>query len=267
MFTLQILDRGQTFLHPVDGETLLLGSAPTNQVVLREESVAAAHARIEPTAQGARLVALAPVRVNGVPATNVELQLGDRIELGRSVIVVGRTVARATRPDEVLADSLPRERTRRPERRHNRMLPIGAALLLGGGIVWLATRDSTSEVNNEIVLLQRWRLGGRVEQAAARIEQLRASWADSRDGRLQRLDGEANELAAVTAEVARLTAALLSPDDPRGYAEWSQELRRLEHDGNAAERVAARQLRSTLAETLLQRPVRPRASEPAAGNG
>lgn len=263
MFTLQILDRGQTFLHPVDRGPLVLGSAPTADITLQEEGVAPAHARIEPTPNGARLLALAPTSVNGTLVASADLTLGDRLEIGRAVVVVGRTVMRKGKPDEVLADGVPRERGRRRAARRSWLVPVMAAALLAGVVAWMAGGDSSSRVAAEIAAIQRWRLGGQVERAAARIDTLRREWVEATDGRLQRLDAEAESIAAIAVAAERLRTALSSPDDPRGYAEWSQELQRLEHDGAEDERVAARQVRGRLTELLRERP-RP-ARQPEAG--
>src|SRR5688572_9684231 len=173
MYTLQILDRGQTFLHPVDAAAVLLGSAEDADVRLHEAGVAAAHARIEPHAQGARLVALAPTRVNGVDVTAAELALGDRLELGRAVVVVGRSVTRAAAPEDVLAGALPRT-SRRRARRDTRWAPFAAAAVMVGVVAWIAMQPSTRDVRDEIAALHRLRDAGRVEEAVARIVVLQA---------------------------------------------------------------------------------------------
>lgn len=267
MFTLQILDRGQTFLHPVDRGPLVLGSAPTADITLQEEGVAPAHARIEPTPNGARLIALAPTSVNGALVASADLALGDRFEIGRAVVVVGRTVMRKGKPDEVLADGVVRERGRRRAARRSWLVPVTAAALLAGVVAWLAGGESSSRVAEEIAAIQRLRLSGQVERASARIDVLRRDWAAATDGRLQRLEAEAQSIAAIAVAAERLRAALSSPDDPRGYAEWSQELQRLEHDGAEDERVAARQVRGRLTELLRERPrpARPPEAAPAPG--
>ena len=124
MFTLQILDRGQTLLFPLDRRAVQFGSGASAELVLGEEGVAALHARFVPHEKGVRLEPLAATRVNGQELKGpAELALGDRIELGRAVLVVGRTVARAATADDVLAarprtgESAPRRpvvRRRRP---------------------------------------------------------------------------------------------------------------------------------------------------------
>jgi hypothetical protein len=256
MFTLQILDRGQTFLHPLTDRPITLGSAPTDDVVLGEPGIAAAHARVEPHQNGARLVPAAATTVNGQRVDGShELALGDRIEVGRAVLVVGRAVTRQASADDVLADAVPRPR--RPARRERRswLVPALAMGAAAAGVSWLAFGgSSTQRVDAELALVQRLRTEGRVDQAAAVVARLQQTWAGTADGRLERLDAEQQALAAIATTAARLQAEVADPAGARGYAEWSQELQRLEHEGTPAERVAARQVRSRLAETLSRRP-------------
>jgi uncharacterized protein YkwD len=263
MFTLQILDRGQTFLHPLDDRPLLLGSGDAAGIRLGEEGVAPQHARIERGPEGWQLLALAATRVNGTAVTRAMLTLGDRIELGRSVIVVGRTVARAAQPEDVLADPVRRPRSRPAAARRNLALPIAAALLLAGGIAWVALQAGDSGVREELAAIANLRQRGQLELAVARIEQVRREWAAAADDRLALLDAQLAEVRSVEAEVARLTAAVLEPSDDRGYADWSRELQQLESNGQPSARVAARLVRGSLRETIERRPRLVRESAPA----
>jgi hypothetical protein len=256
MFTLQILDRGQTFLHPLDQRSLLLGSRERADIRLGEEGVAGDHARIDLGPNGPRLTALAPTTVNGRAVQTVDLALGDRIELGRCVIVVGRTVARAARPEDVLATPSIGRAARRPVRqRRLPVLPIAGAALLALGVGWLALQGGDGgDVRAQLADVAALRQKGQLEQAMARIEQLRAKWAAATDDRLQRLDEQVHAVRAVETTFERLRTAVLDPTDPRSYGEWSLELQRLEQGGDPAERVAARQLRGSLRATLELRP-------------
>lgn len=266
MYTLQILDRGQTFLHPLDDGVILLGSGPTADVVLREADVAPVHARIEAHAGGARLVAVAATRVNGQVVARADLALGDRIEIGRAVLVVGRSVTRAASADDVLTDVVPRARRPAPKSRLP-VVPIVVALAVAGLAAWLAFgTPSTQRVRDELAAIQRLRLAGHLDRAGAAIDKLQREWADAQDDRLQRLQAERDAIAAVEATVVRLTKGVLDPADHRGYAEWSQELQRLEAEGTPAEQVAARRVRSNLTATMLERPKLPQpAANPVAG--
>jgi hypothetical protein len=94
MFTLQILDRGQTLLHPLTGPELWIGSAPGLELQLQEEGVLPRHLRLTVAAAELRLTAAGPVLLNGNAVRTATLTLGDRLEVGRAVLVVGRTVSR-----------------------------------------------------------------------------------------------------------------------------------------------------------------------------
>jgi uncharacterized protein YkwD len=256
MFTLQILDRGQSFLHPLGAAPVLIGSDAAADLRLEEAGVLPRHARLEPVGERVQLHALGEVRVNGRAVEVAELALGDRIEIGRAVVVVGRSVTRRTRPEDVLADAVP-TRPARPARPRRRAawLPFAAAGLLLAGIVYVVSQgDDTVAIRNELAVVARLREAGQLEEAAASIGRLRGQWAGAADGRLQQLDGEQARLDGIHAEIDRLTAQVLDPGLERSYAEWTRELRRLEQSGQPAERVAARRVRSTLRETLDRRP-------------
>src|SRR5688572_27073843 len=199
MFTLQILDRGQTFLHTIEGRPLLLGSRAGADVMLREEGVEAAHARLEPKDGSVRLVALATTKVNGQPVEQVALALGDRIEIGRAVVIVGRTIARAAKPEDVLADTLPREPRRQPAEKKRRLLPLVGVLGAGLGLLaWLALGSSdASKVQGELATIRRARQEAQLERALASIDKLERQWADATDDRLQRLAVERDAIRAI----------------------------------------------------------------------
>lgn len=264
MFTLQILDRGQTFLHSLDDGQVLLGSDPTADIVLREAGVLPQHARVERSAAGVRLVALGPTRVNGKAVAAVDLALGDRIEIGCSVLVVGRSVLRAACADDVLDEGVPRWRRAAARPRRRWLVPAIVAVLALAGIGALAASGGSTGVAAELAQVRRLRTDGRLDQARTAIARLQREWARAEDDRLARLDAEAAAIAAVDAAVDRLTAAVLSPNDPRSYAEWSQALRALEHEGAPEERLAARVVRGNLRETIGRRPPTARTSPPLA---
>jgi uncharacterized protein YkwD len=254
MFTLQILDRGQTFLHSLGDGPVLLGSDPAADIVLREAGVLPQHARVERSADGVRLIALGPTRVNGEEVAAVDLALGDRIEIGCSVLVVGRSVLRAARADDVLDAGLPRARRAAAKPRRRWLVPAVIAVLALAGIGALAAGGGSTGVAAELAQVRRLRTDGRLDQARAAIARLQQQWARATDDRLARLVAEEEAIAAIDAAIERLTAAVLDPDDPRSYAEWSQALRALEHEGAPAERLAARAVRGNLRETIARRP-------------
>ncbi len=258
MFTLQILDRGQPFLHSLDDSPVVIGSDPAADIRLDEADVLPQHARLEPRADGVRLRALGEVKLNGRAVVQAALSLGDRIEIGRAVLVVGQSVTRPARPDEVLADAVTSVRAGRsaPAKAKRSWLPFAVAgLALAAVVVFVLQGDDTTMIRNELAAVARLREAGQLEPAAAAIERLRQQWAKAADGRLQQLDAERGRLDAIHGEIERLTAQVLDPQIDRSYAEWMRELRRLEEVGQPAERIAARQVRGSLRETLGQRPV------------
>ncbi|HEX5053218.1 MAG TPA: CAP domain-containing protein [Planctomycetota bacterium] len=256
MFTLQILDRGQTFLHSLDGAPVVLGRAGEADVQLGEAGVQPVHARIEPIDHGVRLVAIGPVLVNGQAVRATVLALGDRIEIGKAVLVVGRAVHRAAGPEDVLADGLPRTRASRTRTQGRaRWWAITAAgIIVAVGLAFVFSGDDTGRVSGELAGVARLRQAGQLEQATAAIERLHRDWSDATDDRLDRLDAERQAVLAVETATTELTAQVLDPALSRSYAEWNRELQRLEAEGTPAERVAARRVRSSLRETLSQRP-------------
>lgn len=258
MYTLQILDRGQTFLHPLDGRPVVIGSGPDVDLRLGEEEVLAQHARIEPVGDGVRIVALAKLLVNGRATQRADLTLGDRIEIGRAVLVVGKSVPRPGQPEDVLGDARQRQ-ARRPKRRNSKLLPmLAAAGLLAAvvTIVWTSEPDA-GRVQSEIAVLQRTLAGGDLDRAKAQIVRLHREWEEAKDDRLQRLGGEEARLQGIESVVQRLTNAVLDSSIARNYSQWSVELQRLEGEGDPAERVAARIVRSSLRDMISRRPEAP----------
>ncbi len=256
MFTLQILDRGQTFLHALGDRPTVLGSAPDADVRLGEVGVEARHATFTAKPEHVLLESAVPVIVNGRSATQAALMLGDRIELGRAVVLVGHTVPRAAGPEDVLADAVPRER-RRPAApaKRNHTVPLLVGVLGIGVLAFLLTRSGgSSGISDEMAMLNRWRADGQLERAASHIEKLRVAWADSPDDRLALLEGQVAAIQAVHATVDRLVATIVDPADRRTYSDWSQELQRLEREGQPEERIAARRVRGSLRDTIEKRP-------------
>ena len=268
MYTLQILDAGQTFLHTLGDQAITLGAAEEAHVRLRETGVAPIHARLEPHSQGIRLTAEleAEVLVNGAKVVDVQLQLGDRVELGRVVMIVGKTVARAASPEDVLASSVSRApRTRRPAPRSSKLVPILVAVLVLGGVIFMATQgDDSSYIRGRIGDVEHAWAAGDFEGARKEVANLRREWVAADDDRLSRLDAAEAVLEQVVAVHQDLVAQILDPDDSRTYAEWSRELQSLEAHGSSEQKVAARKLRSRLRATLRTRDERIREAAIAA---
>ncbi|MBL9076608.1 MAG: hypothetical protein JNL08_03840, partial [Planctomycetes bacterium] len=258
MFTLQILDRGQSFLHSLDGSVVRIGSAADADLRLGEAGVLPQHARLEPAGDRVRLVASGPVRVNDRAVGDAELQLGDRIEIGRAVLVVGRAVTRRATADEVLDEAPARSRSRGARTATKRKVPwvpIGAAAIVLAAVGWIATqRDDTDGIRDGLAVVERLCDDGRLEDAAATLGRLRQEWAKAPGDPLRLVDAAQERLDAIHAEIARIEGQVRDPQIVRSYADWILELRRLEDGGQPIERVAARRVRATLRATYDQRP-------------
>lgn len=257
MYTLQILDAGQTFLHTLGDQAISLGAAEKAHVRLRETGVAPIHARLEPHSQGLRLTAEAgaEVHVNGKRIENVQLQLGDRVELGRVVMIVGKTVSRAASAEDVLASSVSREpRACRPAKRSSKLVPVLVAVAVLAGVIFMATQsDDSSYVRGRLGDVEHARAKGDVDAARNEVANLRREWAGAEDDRLSKLDAYESRIDRLEAAHADLIAKVSDPDDTRTYAEWSRQLQAVEANGSLDEQVAARKLRSRLRETLRTR--------------
>lgn len=257
MYTLQILDAGQTFLHTLGEQTISLGTDKGAHVRLRESGVAPIHAWLEPHSQGIRIKAGpdAEVLVNGSPVQDAQLRLGDRIELGRVVMIVGRTVSRAASVEDVLASAVARTpRSPRKISASGKLVPILAAVAVLVGVIFMATQgDDSSYVRGRLGDVENARASGDLERAREEVASLRREWLGAEDDRLHKVDEAEAAIAATEATHAALLAQVVDPAGTRNYAEWSRELQRLEASGSADQKVAARKVRSRLREKLRER--------------
>ena len=263
MYTLQILDSGRTYLHTLGDQSISLGAADDVDVRLSEAGVAPIHARLTPHSQGLSLSAEpdTKVLVNGSPVIDVELQLGDRIELGRTLMIVGRSVARTADQDravgqeDVAANAIPRTpRSRRQTAPKSKMLPIvGVAVLLAGFVFMAMQSDDSSYVRGRIGDVKSYAKAGKFEAARAEITGLRREWLGAEDDRLTRLDKVEAAIKKSESVHSDLVAQVLDVNNIRTYAEWSIELQELEAAGSADQQVAAHKLRSRLRETIRRR--------------
>lgn len=250
MLTLQILDRDQSFFHALDGRPVVLGSSPGADLRLQAPGIAGRHARIEEAEGVARIVALDGVVVhNGEPRPAAELRLGDRVELGSAVLVVGQSVARPAGPDDVL-EGAPAREPRRPRRR-GRLLPFAvAALVIGGIVAWAVTGGGGITRSPTFADLDRLRQVGSFELARQKVTELE-QWAGADAGRQRLVEAAVRQLEAVEAAVAARREAIQAAAGTRTYAEISDELQALERRGRSeTERTAARIVRSSLYELL-----------------
>lgn len=260
MFTLQVLDEGRSFQHPLPGAAVTIGSGGDADLALRAPGVAAAHARLTVVGDDLQLAALAPVKVNGKDVAAATLQVGDRIEIGGAYLVLGRAVAAAaarpaSAPSAAAAPASPR--APRPAAR-----PAGAPRVLlgavGVAVVGLAAfallgGDSQQALRDQLAVARRLRETAKLEDASAKLDQLAQEWADATDERLQWLQQERDAIAAAAAAAATLRAQVLDPADTRSYGQWQEELQRLERSGSPDRQVGARIVRGSLMATIRQR--------------
>ena len=78
--------------YPISQQSIQVGRAPTNDLVLSNESVSREHANISSTQRGFTLMPLSntnPVRLNGAPCDRASpLTEGDAIQLGKYVLTL-----------------------------------------------------------------------------------------------------------------------------------------------------------------------------------
>lgn len=279
MYTLQILDAGQTFLHALGARATTFGSGDAVDVRLHERGVAPRHATLDVAGEELRLQAEHDVIVNGAPTRSARLSLGDRVEIGKAVLVVGRTVTRKANPEDVLGRRVPRapRRARSPAPSKSRVILAALVVLLAiGGVVAAGMlADGGSEAKGLVAMVDDLRARGKLTEARAESARLRELWRDARDDRLTRLDRVDAALDAIDVARDRLRARVLDPAEELTYAQWSKELRGLEARGKSDERIAARKVRARLRQLVDERdamvaaaarsaPAEPRASSPGA---
>ncbi|MEC7724121.1 MAG: FHA domain-containing protein, partial [Planctomycetota bacterium] len=220
MFTLQILDAGQTFLHSLDGSSVTFGSDTAADVQLRADRVAPKHARVEVHGERLLLRADAEVLVNGAAAREADLGLGDRVEIGDAVLVVGRAAAQTSAPASAKrATPLPPKspRTARVVTRRSggsKLLVVVVALVAIGVPVALTTLGGgQGDSQGLIAMVDGLRKSGKIAEARAESARLRALWKDAQDDRLARLDEVDEEIVAVEVASADLAEQVLDPSD------------------------------------------------------
>jgi len=179
MYTLQILDAGQTFLHALDARPTTIGSGDGADVRLREDGVAPLHVRLLAEPAGVRLTADADVVVNGETTRATTLRLGDRLEVGKAVLVVGKTVSRKAEPDDVLARAVPRSSRRAPKARSAMPVVVAtlvALLAVGAFVAASMFEDEGAEVAADVAAVDALRVRGKLVEAREKSAQLRARW-------------------------------------------------------------------------------------------
>jgi hypothetical protein len=295
MLTLQILDGGETFFRPLDDHSIVLGSDPSCDVRLSEDGVAPRHARVEPLAGanggGFKIVDLGASEgtvVNGRLVAQVRLELGDRIELGRAVLVVGQRVPRPARPADVAPrpDLVPARpataptkvrqkvapkpvaaptpsvsrRSERNARRGKNLTPwiAGSATLVVVLIAWLLT-SSDDRLSPAIERLIESRIAD-ADVAGARdaVAAQRSRWAGRDRERNAILDAYAARIDEVAGHVERLRTQVLAEAGRLSHAEQDAALREMTVRGDPELAAAAREILVDLYDLRLEAQENPR---------
>ena len=259
--TLQILDAGETFFQPLEARPFVVGSDADADLRLTEAGVAPHHARIEPDPEGGhRLVDLGSeigTRINGRDVAQCRLALGDRIEIGASVLVIGQSVARKATVDDVLADGAALSRgqaelrSRRiqreaPARRHGTMLAVAVVALAAiGTMIGLSGRSDQMPLGWGD--LERMRRTGDVAAAREMIGRFEVEWAKDDAARRARLAAIESDLAAIENGVAAGAAILREEAATKSSAQQLDELRaRRGSDDDGVDAIVARILSTRL---------------------
>ena len=254
MNTLQILDGGETFLLPLGDEPIEVGCAPDADLRLTEAGVAPRHAVIEPLRDGYKLVdrgSPGGTTVNGERIVQVRLRVGDRIEIGRAVLVVGRRVSRPATPEDVLRGGLESSRHSRAgdaaEARRQKIWLVAIALLsvVLGSAYWLTRADGPPAGLLEVARLRR---AGKFAAAYDLLAHYRQRWAGGDLPRNEWLDTQRARVEATETAVESLRARIQREVPERAWVEQRRELDELTAAVGVAdgEREAAGILRRTL---------------------
>jgi uncharacterized protein YkwD len=253
MLTLKIYDGEHVFLHHLQSEPVTIGSGPTVDIRLRSEGVLDLHATIEPAGghgyqlrdEGGGL------SCDGKRLAVVRLAIGQRLQIGSAVVIVGKRVARQAEPEDVLATA-PRLQTRRVRRQRSKAVPIAVAVLALGGVVALALTqgDGIGSLPSSFADLERLRRAGSFDLARQELAEL-VDWASDNEARqtfVARARGDLESLAAV---VESMRQRIRQNHENESYAQVSSWLQREEKDSGDQDRsLAARIVRSTLTQYL-----------------
>jgi hypothetical protein len=246
MLTFQVLDRGETFYVPLERRPMAIGCEPGCDVRLTEAGVCARHARIEPIEGKAggragdpevayKLIDLAAhaggpaTRVNGQEVAQVQLRLGDRVEIGSAVLVLGRQVSRPVTPADLSQEPDLRawERARpTPRSPARRLVAVGLFLAAAAaGVLFFALRGESLPA--EFARIERLRLAGEFQEAAGLVQSLRAGWGIADPARAAQLDRVARHIEDTEATCRELHERMQLGVAGKTYSQQAEELREL----------------------------------------
>ncbi len=223
--TLQILDAGETFFRPLEDRAITIGASDDADIRLVDERIAPLHARIEPLEgeDGCRLVDLGAAggtRLNGDDVVQARLAVGDRIEIGCAVLVVGQRVDRPRTADDVLADGLVGRADRRAARARAAESGRRRAIVLGlvGAVVGVLLLAWWSQQAGGYPMrwgdYQRAVREGRLDTASELVAGFRGDWAAGDAERGMVLDEAEARIAAVRSAIAAETERVVE-ESPR----------------------------------------------------
>ena len=219
MLTFQILDGAESYYRPLEGRALTIGASRRCDIRLQDSGVLDQHARVRVANTGADTTYWieaasedAVVKVNGEAVRQAELGLGDRIELGRSVLVLGQQVRRpATASDVLEQTSSSRVSTRaRPPFPLTRVV-VSAAVVVAAGLVAVLGQWSQAApielplVEKDVVL--RARKAGKFDRGRQIMARIR-DWAGQDPMKLVLFEEFEGEFEATAREYDRLREEL-----------------------------------------------------------
>lgn len=262
--TLQILDGTAERLVSLEGATLRIGSGPGVEIHLSAAGVEAEHAVLEREKAGSyRLTdrSESGTRVNGDEIVQWRIAIGDRIEIGGAVLVVGQQVVRKATPDDVLGEGAElaragaelRRRRSQPQAASPSRLPLyGVAGLLAAAGIWFAVSSGGGGLPvryGELVALRR---AGDVPGARALIAVLRRDWAGDDGERNARLDGVAAEIDQIARGIESGRERIRAEASQKSRGEQVLEVRaQADSDPDSVRTIVSRQLLSQLDELRL----------------
>ncbi len=261
MLTFQILDGGESFYRPLEGRGLTIGTAAECDIQLQQDGVLDRHARVRVDGTGAGASYWiqaasqdAVVKVNGKVVRDVQLCLGDRIELGPAVLVLGQQVRRpATASDVLEQTSSSRTRTRVRTGFPLTKVFVGAGVVVAAVLVALLgkwSQDGRPElpfVKKDLIL--RDRKAGRFDRGRQLLRSLRVGWARQDPMKLVLVEEFGREFEATAREYDRLRDELREGVLEKSRVEqltWLRDLKQPTHP--QAVREAANILAGSLTE-------------------
>lgn len=260
MHSLQILDAGETFLRTLDPRPHVLGTAAGADIQLSGEGLRETHARLSPEGGAWRIESLsgeADLLVNGEARTAADLQLGDRVELGTSVLVLGKQVPRPATAKDVLQRQ-EGARHRGPQKRASSgrgafVTVVAIAVMSVGALAWWAREEAQRrfpEVEAEQIKVARKR--GDFDEALQVIRRLEATWAEARPERLRQLGDAKQQVLETQAAFDELYTEMMARVGQASYLEQLKKIQQLRKSGNRVVAEAANLLSSNLKEYRLQ---------------